>query len=319
MLALCLVLGVFALVNAVASAWALALGALLRRRPIHDGAHRARLLGLVRTLPAAAAALLVAGVFVPAFWILEPSGTDEAVELPLALAGLAGAALVGAAVWRVLGAWVASRLLARRWTRGAERMEIPGVPFPAWRITSTDPIVALVGFKQPQLFISSGVLEALSADELAATIFHEIGHLQHRDNWVRLLWRATPDWLSLLRQSGRLEADWSEAAELAADAHAAGQGREAALDLASVLLKVARMSPAAPPVGALALHDGGDVANRVRRLVCGAAAPGSPKVESGLVWLSVLTAPAAFVAAFTVPQLLHEVHEAAEAFVRLSF
>ena len=70
-----------------------------------------------------------------------------------------------------------------------------------------------------------------------------------------------------------LERAWAEAAESAADEHAAQQNAEAALNLASALVKIAKMVPvgarAAVPVAAflLGVEETRGVKARVRRLL----------------------------------------------------
>jgi hypothetical protein len=70
-----------------------------------------------------------------------------------------------------------------------------------------------------------------------------------------------------------LDRAWAEASEAAADEHAARGERAAALDLASALIKIARLVPEGVkptmPASAFLIGDGADgIAQRVRRLAC---------------------------------------------------
>src|SRR5262249_4310118 len=114
------------------------------------------------------------------------------------------------------------------------------------------------------------VLDALDGAELAAALAHERAHLRARDNLKRLLLRACPDVLGWTRAGRALERDWARAAEREADARVAATG--AAVDLAASIVKVARLVPPGARLLPLsALHDGGDVAARVRALTSDAA------------------------------------------------
>ena len=93
---------------------------------------------------------------------------------------------------------------------------------------------------RPRLFIAEQVLDALEADEIAAVIGHEFGHIAAWDNLKRLAMKLCGD--ILIVPFGRsLDSDWSEVSERAADEFAVGQGsRSTALNLASALIKIAR-------------------------------------------------------------------------------
>jgi hypothetical protein len=81
--------------------------------------------------------------------------------------------------------------------------------------------------------------------------------------------RACPDLLVLSPAGEALTRAWLTATEEAADEAAARRAPRAALDLAAALVKVARLVPRDCPalVPALALHNGDDIARRVRRLL----------------------------------------------------
>jgi beta-lactamase regulating signal transducer with metallopeptidase domain len=131
----------------------------------------------------------------------------------------------------------------------------------------------VVGNVKPRLFIASKVLEALTKEELTAAIAHERGHLLARDNLKRLSLRACRDLLMLVPLGRSLDRAWAQAAEAAADEHAAREDPERALNLASALIKVAKMVPtrerAEVPLGAylIGAEETQGVKARIRRLL----------------------------------------------------
>jgi hypothetical protein len=167
------------------------------------------------------------------------------------------------------------------------------------------------------------VLAALTPDEIVAALAHESGHLATRDNLKRGLLRACRDSLLIIPCGRSLDSAWSEASECAADEYAAREGRERALDLASALVKIARMVPSGArptmPAGAFLLGDESStgVKWRVRRLVQLASSETRPQLQQGLFksmlfWISA----ASFVVFITVvastPLVLLTVHSLIE-------
>jgi len=209
-----------------------------------------------------------------------------------------------------------SRLIAE-WTAGAEPLSLPEGPAPAYRIRHAFPAVCLVGVCRPRLFVAQQVLDALTAPELAAVVAHEAGHLAARDNLKALLMAFSVD---LLTRSGPgLEEDWRSAAEAAADDAAASDAKGTrGLALASALVKVARLAPSSARLGqpVAALHDGEELAGRVRRLLrspasSGAAASSTARlapVAAGIAGLGLASA--------LLPAVLRVVHSALEVLVR---
>jgi Zn-dependent protease with chaperone function len=153
---------------------------------------------------------------------------------------------------------------------------------------------------------------------LAAVLAHEEGHLAARDNLKGLLLRCCPDPLALLPLGDRLCRAWAEAAEAAADEHAARAGSPRALALAGALVKVARMAPPGrrASLPATAFHDGAGIARRVKRLLDrtekeDVASPRSPYALSAWAFAPVLALTA------TSPLVLRAVHALTEAALRL--
>ena len=268
----------------------------------------------LRLLPAAASTLFVAGVFVPAFWTFEPRNFDEAFGFTTTTLAFGSCALLIAALRRGALALRESAQRSRAWLEHARPIALAGAPAPVYCLDAAAPAMTLVGVIRPTLLVTQPLIDALTAEELAAAIAHEVSHLGSWDNLKRLAMRATPDALSMLPASRRLEHGWALAAEHAADAGAA-HDTNAGLALASALVKVARLTPASRPVLALAspLVGGEGLTSRVERLMGGPSAQQSARPHR------ILCVAATFVAAFIVVAgygpLLQTVHRLSEVLV----
>jgi Zn-dependent protease with chaperone function len=211
-----------------------------------------------------------------------------------ALAAISAAGLLLAA-WRGLAAWLATRRLIRDWLRNAGPIALENVSIPAYRLQHQFPVIAVVGAFRPRLFVADSLLDSLNSEELAAAIAHECGHLLSRDNLKRALLRICRDALTIVPCGRILDRDWAEAAEAAADEHAARRGGPVALDLAAALVKIARLIPpgARPTIPASALligENAGGIAYRVTKLMEMASASDPAKSRAsaitGALWLS---------------------------------
>ena len=83
----------------------------------------------------------------------------------------------------------------------------------------------------------------MSKEELAAAIAHEDGHVAAYDNLKRSMLRLSRAALLIIPCGRSLDRAWGEASEAAADEHAALKSATVALNLASALVRVARMIP----------------------------------------------------------------------------
>jgi Zn-dependent protease with chaperone function len=177
--------------------------------------------------------------------------------------------------------------------------------------------VAVVGSVSPRLVVATQVVDALDASELAAVVRHEAAHLASRDNLKALVIRSLPDPLALCAAGRRLETAWRQAVEAEAEASAAAPGSAAALDLASALIKIARLVPPRHPlpVAGPALYDGGPLETRVQRLTTGAALVRSSARPRRLAAGVGLAVASLFVATAATPALFR-VHGAIELVVR---
>jgi len=234
---------------------------------------RADLLFTVR-MAAPAFAIIIVGLFlIPSYLDYEPRTTTEIVSNKLAALALVSIASIAFAMWRTIRSWVATATLRKQWLLMSERIEVPGIDVPAFRIRHSFPIIAIVGTARPQLFIADDVLSSLSHEEMAAAIAHECGHLAARDNLKRTLLHLCRDSLFMVPFGRTVERMWTENAESAADEFAAQQGAATALNLASALVRIVKMVPAGSradvPLGAylVGAEETPGVKSRIRRLI----------------------------------------------------
>src|SRR5215475_8098332 len=263
LLGICLALAALLTLNALAATLASALwGALGRRLEGRPAAARARLIFALRVFPPFIAAVGVGALLLPAYIAHEPRRAVEPVGLKLGVLAVVSAAGLLLALWRGVAAWIATRSLVKDWLRLAEPVSFDQIRIPAYRLRHQFPVVAIVGVIRPKLFIADHLYQSLTRQEFAAAIAHESGHLAARDNLKRALLRACRDALSIIPSGARLDRAWAEASEAAADEHAARGGGNVALDLASTLVKIARLVPEgvnpAMPAGALLIGDSAD-------------------------------------------------------------
>ena len=238
---------------------------------------RARLLFSLRTLPAVLAFLAVALLLVPAYVIYEPRHAAEAVSFKLGLLAFISAAGITVSIYRAFATQRATLRLTSDWLKQGKPIQVNGIAIEAFQIDHTFPLIAIVGFLRPRLFIATQVLEILTPEEISAAVAHENGHLAARDNLKRGLLRACRNALLIIPSGRLLDKAWAQASEEAADENAARQGNGVALDLASALVKIARNIPqgARPtmPAGIFLLGDEETkgIKARVRRLLAMAA------------------------------------------------
>ena len=274
LLGICLFLAALILLNTCASVaaaivWRLS-GPLVKSLSPHV---RADLLFMSRIAAPVLATIAVTALVVPSYLSYEPRVTPETVSKKLAVLAFVSAASVAFAAWRTIRSWRATVALRRKWLAASQPIELPGIDIPAFRIAHTFPIIAIVGTLRPQLFIADDVLRALSADELAAAIAHECGHLAARDNLKRTLLQICRDSLFLVPLGRIVDRVWAETAESAADEFAARQSPAMALNLASALVRIAKMVPvsarAEVPLGAylVGAEETQGVKSRIKRLL----------------------------------------------------
>lgn len=228
---------------------------------------RARLLALVRLLPVGAGgatALLLVTVFVR----YEPRDTTEIPGLVLLAPALTTVVLLGMALTRIVQSRRASatcsallRQCGRPWPRADGRR--------IWIVDTAYPVAAVTGLVRTRLLLSTRIVRECTPGEIEAVIRHEAAHVGRRDNFIRAAMHCLPDPLALLAAGREMQDVWAAAAEEAADDEAAGPHASGRTELASALVRVARMAEGPPPhwMPALAFYEGTHLEHRVRRLL----------------------------------------------------
>jgi Zn-dependent protease with chaperone function len=317
---LCICLAAFFLVNAVigllvsiASRAAIRISETMRPR------FAARFLLFLRLLPTALGLTTVLALCIPSYLWLEPESTPERVGWKcLALVVLAVATLA-AGLMRGGHALVVSLRFHWTWQQAGRLAHLPGDHSNAVIVEKEAPLLALAGVLQPRLFISDGVLRALTPEELEVALQHENAHRVSCDNLKRLLLALTPNSSPFFAGFSLLEQTWVKLSEWAADDEAVEGDSNRALSLAAALLCVARMGAPAPLSflhTSLAACDG-DLSARVNRLLRIEAVltkPSSPKpslaIGAGLGMAVCIFAVMAW------PASLSPVHRLLEMFLR---
>ena len=283
---------------------------------------RVNVIFLLRFMPLAVAVVFILAFVLPAFLLFEPAATSETVGLKLTLIALVSAFGIAAAFGRIFASWWRTKRLIGEWMRLSEPVAVEGMEIPAFRLRHPFPIIAVVGVIRPQMFVAEQILSELDEAELAAAIAHECGHISTHDNLKRMVMRICGD-LLVFPLGKTLDRVWSDAAESAADEYAARRGgRGSALDLASALIKVGRITPRekawAMRVGAFLLEAAdGSLAVRVDRLLQIAdeteAVTDAADRKSGSMWLIPMLASLALFPFALNSDLLSAVHSFSEA------
>jgi len=324
-LGITLVLALLLTINATATMVSAAFGRLCR--PLFrkcSARTRAEILFVMRIGPPVVAIVAIAAFMIPSYLTYEPHATSEIVSWKLGTLATLSALGVGLAISRGIRSWLATRSLLKNWLAASTRIELESIHVPTYVLDHSFPIIAVVGAFRPRLFIANHVLESLSEEELAAAISHEYGHLAARDNFKRSVMRVSRAALLLIPCGTSLDRAWSEASESAADEHAAQQSSFVALNLASALVRIARMIPKgqrqvipASVSAFLAGEDSPGVKVRVRRLVELATADPSLLASNASIvrfvpWLVLTMIVVISVTIESRPQVLATVHEFVE-------
>jgi Zn-dependent protease with chaperone function len=188
----------------------------------------------------------------------------------MGLIALASSIAVLVAIFRVFRTWYVTRRLLKNWLRHATEITVAGITGPVYLIDHPFPVIGVIGVFRSKVFVARHALDALDGRELAAAIDHENGHRASFDNLKRGLLRMCRD-LVILPLGSRLDEAWAETAESAADEYAAQQGSASALDLASALVKIAKLVPVGMtpllPAGAYLIEKGDEISARVEHLL----------------------------------------------------
>jgi len=270
----------------------------------------------LRIFAAAAATVFAAAIFLPSYLRYEPRYINEGFDLLLTAGAAISVAAVVAAAARGVLAWHSAARRTRAWMQTARPIALAGTSIPAFEIDVEAPVLALVGVVRPRLLVTRGLLAALTPEELAASLAHELEHSRAWDNLKRLAMRSTPDILVRSQAMRAIEEQWVIASEHRADRLASDDDPRARCALASALVKVAKLTPRTPPLAEpiSTLVGGGDVASRVRRLLDDRISTAAPSLPRAAGWIALLSLVSALVTVYN--PLLRGVHEVTEILVR---
>jgi len=323
-LGITLVLALLLTINATATMLSAGFGRLFKPLLWKCSARtRAEILFVMRIGPPVLAIIAIVAFMIPSYVAYEPHATDESVSWKLGTLAALSAVGVSLAIWRGLRSWLATRSLLRDWLAASTRIELDATNVPTYILDHSFPIIAVVGAFRPRLFIANHVFESLSEEELAAAITHEYGHLAARDNFKRSVMRVSRAALLLIPCGRSLDRAWSDASESAADEYAAQKSSLVALNLASALVRIARMIPKGQQqnmpaaVSAFLNEDTPGVKVRVRRLVELAATDPHLLVSNASIvrftpWFVLALTVAVGIAIESRPQVLAGVHHLVE-------
>jgi Zn-dependent protease with chaperone function len=324
-LGITLVLALLLTINATATMAAAGFGRLCKPLLWKCSARtRAEILFVMRIGPPVIALVAITAFMIPSYLAYEPHVTEEFVSWKLGALAAISAIGVGLAIWRGVRSWLATRSLLKDWLANSTRIELEAIKVPTFVLQHSFPIIAVVGAIRPRLFIADHVLESLSEEELTAAIAHEYGHLAAGDNFKRSIMRVSRAALLIIPCGRSLDRAWSEASESAADEHAAQKSSLVALNLASALVRIARMIPKGQqqiiPAAVSAFFIGADspgVKVRVRRLVELAATnprllASNASIVRFVPWLILTLTVIVGVTIESRPQVLAAVHQFVE-------
>ena len=277
------------------------------------------LLFSIRMLPFVFGAALTLGFALPSFLLLEPKRSLEAPETYLVVFAGLGLASIVVFAFRCARIVSQSRKSVKQWLEFADVIDTSR-SVPVYKVQSPDSLIAVTGIFRPKVFIGQAALATLTPGELHAAIAHELAHVHSLDNLKQLFLKITrlPHFLSSL---SRLEAAWSGAAELLADANALRQGISP-LELSSAIVKVGRLNIVPNHAWSTACHlippDAGSsaLALRIQHLHDAVEFPSNPRMQDrtsrwGLIWL-----PIAMAYFLILPAALPIVHQWMEWFVQ---
>jgi len=329
-LGITLVLALLLTINATATLVAAGFGRASKRLLRKSSARtRAEILFVMRIGPPVIAIVAIAAFMIPSYLTYEPYGSGEVVSWKLGALAALSAVGVGLAISRGLRSWLATRSLLKEWLASSTPVRIEQIEVPTFVLRHPFPIIAVVGAIRPRLFIADQVFASLSREELAAALAHEYGHLAAHDNFKRSVMRISRAALLLIPCGRSLDRAWSEASESAADEYAAQRSSLVALNLASALVRIAKMIPKGQqqimPASVSAFLAGNEdtprVRVRVRRLVELAATDPRQLVTSAplvrfMPWIALTAVVMISIMIESRPQVLATVHSFVEEVVR---
>jgi Zn-dependent protease with chaperone function len=265
--------------------------------------------------------VLCAFVF-PAFLEYEPRATLEPLSFTLLSLTAIAAMALSASFVRCSSALWQSRLIMRRWLANTDRQDVAFDGIEVNHCQSGPPIIAVLGVWKTRIFVSAPVAQALSPEELEASLRHEAVHAHNHDILKKTLLQLVPAFLPGIDLLKPVTAHWSRMCELAADEQSVAGNSQRTLDLASALLKVVRLARRdgnLPTLSAaLAQSDGSLLGYRIRRLLEMSQQPGPTSLSQSVsVRRSVIFGALLFAILFAAyPQMLSFTHELLEFLVQ---
>jgi Zn-dependent protease with chaperone function len=259
----------------------------------------------LRLLPVAGGLLFALTVVLPAFLGYEPHRDREGAGPLLPVLAAFALLTLGHGIWRGWRAWTDARALLQACGPARRRVVENGCSVQV--VDTPKPIIGVIGGWHPQVVTAECVISACSRDEFRQVVAHEAAHVSARDNLKLLLLLACPDALAWTALGAALSERWRTEAEFDADQRATGNDPRKRVELASALIKVARLFD----TGDRARHAltisvaSDDVEGRVRQLLAPAHAP-SATIGKVLLSLALLIP----VAAVPLYSLIHELVEA---------
>ncbi len=288
----------------MAGSWRLAFRLLRLSSPRRDS----NLLFVLRILPFALASLVMLGIALPSFLLLEPRATDESVGTAPAALAIGALALVIFGIVRAVRAQRRTSRALEMWLNGSTRIE-SGASVPVFRSRQPSPGLTVAGVRDPKVIVSETAVAALTPPELHTALRHEIAHVRRYDNLKKLIFR-----LVVFPGYTELEGTWATQTELAADDDAVSNIGDA-LDLASALIKVSRLAACpSPELSTGLLHSSTALTVRIQRLCSWSETP-----ENDDRWIWLWSIPAAVTASCLVlgyGSLLGGMHQITEWLVR---
>ncbi|HVM91289.1 MAG TPA: M56 family metallopeptidase [Terriglobales bacterium] len=220
----------------------------------------ADLLFLLRILPLVLSIIVTAAFVIPSFQILEPHAVDEGMGKYTFVFGIAALLLIVYGSYRVVAAQVHTSRIVARWLDGASPLET-GEHAATLRARNQTPPLTLIGMTEPRVLVSDAAVQILADEELRVALRHELAHIRSWDNLKKLIFRFAP-----FPGLAKLEAAWSQAAELAADDAAVSDVNDA-LDLAAALVKLSRLVPVEAAPACTVGFVTGSIRARIARLL----------------------------------------------------
>jgi hypothetical protein len=253
----------------------------------------------------------------PSFLIHEPRDAVETAGGLMALGAIAGFLVVASGAIRGIGAFLRTRSAVRTWLEGARAIGVSGWPGRAYLVEAPFTGACAVGLLRPRLLIGRSTLEVCTPAELAAIVAHEQAHVMRRDNARRLILHCLGDLVSATRVGPAIERAWIARAEEEADLETLRGQTTSGVDLASALIKVARMRllPLEHRLAMSSFGASGPIERRIRALLGeGPRAPRRRGREWRCFWLVMLPL---VVATWVRPELSSRLHQVTESIVRL--